>query len=251
MTATIVVANPPLHTLREPKRTAPPRAEAARFPGLVAHVAHWQLIQSTRIKVELPEKAIARQNIEPPEWLTVIRETLDTVETTAEKAILKEWRTHPLQQWGLGVRGIGEHSLAVLVGLLDGDPLIAYPKQRRGSRGASVIVDLEPYERTYGQLRAYCGVGNPDLKRSRGMSQEDALAAGKPLLKSRLRLMAESMLKAGNRRVYDDAKAAVADRDWTDGHKHAHALRVVGKELLRDLYDESRRLHSGGLWRPL
>lgn len=250
MSATAYPATPSAHPSREPKKSAPPSVTAARFPGLVAHVAHWQLIQSTRIKIELPEKAIVRHGIEPPEWLTVIRSTLDDVEKVAEKAIVREWRTHPLRLWGLGIRGVGEHSLAVLVGLLDGDPYIAYPKVRVGAKGASKMADLEPYARTFGQLRSYCGVGDPDRKRRRGMSQEDALAAGKPLLKSRLWSIADCMLKQNNRGVYDAAKAAVADREWTDGHKHAHALRVVGKEFLRDLYEESKRLHESRQWKP-
>lgn len=250
MSVTIRASNTSAAASREPIKGTLLIVPSARFPGLVARVAHWQLIQSTRIKVELPEKAIERQGLPAPEWLTVIRRTLDEVETAEEKLILREWRQHPLREWGLGVRGVGEHSLAVLVGLLDGDPYIAYPKQRIGAKGSSKMVDLEPYARTFGQLRAYCGVGDPDRKRRAGMSQEDALAAGKPLLKSRIRLIAESMLKAGNREGYDAHRTNVAGReDWTDGHKHAHALRVVGKEFLRDLYNESERLHLSGEWR--
>lgn len=250
MSATMLEANAGRDPSREPIKGTLPIVPPARFPGLVARVAHWQLIQSTRIKVELPEKAIERHGLPAPEWLTVIRRTLDEVETQEEKLILREWRHHPLRPWGLGIRGVGEHSLAVLVGLLDGDPYIAYPKQRVGAKGSSKMVDLEPYVRTFGQLRAYCGVGDPDRKRRAGMSQDDALAAGKPLVKSRLRLIAESMLKAGNRIRYDTQRSLVAGReDWTDGHKHAHALRVVGKEFLRDMYVESERLHLSGEWR--
>lgn len=50
------------------------------------------------------------------------------------------------------------------------------------------------------------------------------------------------------RRIYDARKAATADREWTDGHRHADALRIVGKEILRDLWQTSHaQTRSGGL----
>lgn len=239
-------------------------SEAARFPGLVAHVAHWQLLQSTRIKVELPEKAITRAGVEPPMWLTAIRSILDDEETHAEKLILAEWKTHPLRPWGRSVRGVGEHSLAVLVGLLDGDPYVAYPKERVGVKGKSAMIEIDPFVRSLSQLRSYCGMGDAERKRRAGMSQDEALACGKPLLKSRLRLIAESIVKAGVRTGEDgETRFAIspggarylelraADReDWSPGHNHAHALRILAKEFLADLYNESERLHLSGEWRP-
>ena len=44
------------------------------------------------------------------------------------------------------------------------------------------------------------------------------------------------------RNIYDTRKASTIDRTddkdkpWTDGHRHADALRIVGKEILRDLW---------------
>lgn len=39
------------------------------------------------------------------------------------------------------------------------------------------------------------------------------------------------------RSIYDEARVKYADRDgWTPGHQHAAALRLVGKEILRDLW---------------
>lgn len=223
---------------------------AARFPGLIAAVAHWQLIQSTRIKVELPEKALIRQGGGAPTWLTGIREILDAVEKDSEKAILRQWKTHPLRAWGLEQHGMGEHSLAVLVGLLDGDPYVAYPKQRVGAKGSSRFIEGDPYFRKMGELWSYCGVGDAARRRERGMSQEETLALGKPLAKSRLRLIAENMLKAGNREGYDSYKTRFAEREgWSDGRKHASALRLVAKyDVLAPLYDEAKRMREAGEW---
>lgn len=229
-----------------------PTMPATRFPGLIAAVAHWQLIQSTRIKVELPEKALIRQGGGAPTWLTGIREVLDAVEKDSEKAILRQWKTHPLRAWGLAQHGMGEHSLAVLVGLLDGDPYVAYPKKRVGAKGSSRFIEGDPYVRRLSELWSYCGVGDANRRRERGMSQEETLALGKPLAKSRLRLIAENMLKAGNREGYDSYKDRFTEREgWTDGRKHASSLRLVAKyDVLAPLYDESRRLHEAGEWMP-
>ncbi len=38
------------------------------------------------------------------------------------------------------------------------------------------------------------------------------------------------------RAVYDQRRVVNASRDWTDGHKHNDALRIVGKHILRDLW---------------
>lgn len=42
------------------------------------------------------------------------------------------------------------------------------------------------------------------------------------------------------RSIYDTRKASTADREWTDGHRHADALRIIGKEILRDLWTHAQ-----------
>lgn len=101
------------------------------------------------------------------------------------------------------------------------------------------------------------------------MSAEDAAALGNPRAKVLVHLLAESCVKFkgsdladaalnGNGRasvepspvvhaparatspyrpVYDEARARYASKEeWTPGHQHAAALRLVGKEILRDLW---------------
>lgn len=85
--------------------------------------------------------------------------------------------------------------------------------------------------------------------------------------KTRAYLIAESCLKAGGpyRDVYDKRKAhtegrthaapcapcgskgkpAAAGSAWRDGHRHADALRIAAKTILRDLWREARRIHLG------
>lgn len=83
------------------------------------------------------------------------------------------------------------------------------------------------------------------------------MARGKPRAKKQLFLIATSMLKTGNRDVYDRARAHYAERihhaacppchakagePWKAGHQHMAALRKVEKEFLKDLWREARRL---------
>lgn len=85
--------------------------------------------------------------------------------------------------------------------------------------------------------------------------------------KMRAHLIAESCMKAGGpyREVYDKRKAATEGRthaapcapcgvkgkpaqpgtDWRDGHRHADALRITAKTILRDLWREAKRIHEG------
>jgi hypothetical protein len=77
--------------------------------------------------------------------------------------------------------------------------------------------------------------------------------------------IAGSMLKAGNRETYDKRKAATEGRvhatecvrcgpsgkpaqpgsPWSDAHRHADALRIVSKELLKQLWRAARDIHLG------
>lgn len=123
------------------------------------------------------------------------------------------------------------------------------------------------FERTVSQLWAYCGVGDPARSRiPKGAVQSDLLKRGKPRAKKQLYLIATSMLKTGIRggepvsvwgefyanarkkysdRIHPDACApchAKAGEPWKPGHQHMAALRLMEKELLKELWKESRRL---------
>jgi hypothetical protein len=108
-----------------------------------------------------------------------------------------------------------------------------------------VLVADPPFERSVSQLWSYCGHGDPTRRRRKGMTADDAAAMGNPALKTAVWQIAVACTKqvgtARSRRspyrdVYDVARLTYADRDWTDAHRHAAALRKVGKEILRDLW---------------
>lgn len=240
--------------------------DPVRFGSLIATVANWQMLQQTRIKIQLPLKATQRKGGDAPLWMADILRKLAVEERVATRMIVDEWRTHPLAPWAKTVRGVGEPSAAIIVALLRGNPYVAYPQHWHGSRFSAVLLADEPYTRTLEQLNAYCGYGSPERRRMEEMDQAALLALGKPVLKARLRLLAWSMVRLGNRSLYDEARELYAarlherpcrgrgscGRDagtlWRRGHQHAAALRLVAKQFLADFYDEAKRLHLEGLW---
>lgn len=122
-----------------------------------------------------------------------------------------------------------------------------------------------PYERSLRQLWAYCGLGDPLRKRARGMDADEALALGRPELKMLCFLMAEATMKQKGkggryRDVYELRRAVTVDRvhavdcvrcgpsgrpkpvgtPWSPAHQFADALRVVSKEIVRDIWLAAR-----------
>lgn len=71
---------------------------------------------------------------------------------------------------------------------------------------------------------------------------------------SRYRLLYEQRKAATEGRTHAVAcvrcgpagKPAQPGTPWSDGHRHADALRIVAKRILRDLWREAKRLHEGG-----
>lgn len=99
-------------------------------------------------------------------------------------------------------------------------------------------------------IYAYCGMGDPALRRRRGTTQEENLRAGSPFAKRTAWLVAKTALRQnggedkngkarpitpyyGAYRVAKDAKLA---EGWTKGHAENHAVRVVAKCILKDIW---------------
>lgn len=190
-----------------------------------------------------------------------VADALDSLEHAEKKlglAMRQNFRrTAPaVSAWVNETPGVGEHLTARLLGAI-GDPLIATPHRWEGEGEDRILVAGEPFVRNLAKLWAYCGHGDPNRRRRKGMTAEDAFALGNPRAKMIVHLLAESAMKvtgaAGRRRspyrdVYDVGRARYEEReDWTDGHRHAAALRLVGKEILRDLWRISHADHEEAL----
>ena len=199
-----------------------------------------------------------------PDLYQIHIKNLETVEHDCALELRRSFRhTVPeaLRAWQKESPGIGEHLLARLIGVV-GNPYLAEPKYwRAGKEGEDkrVLVAGEPFNRNVAKLWAYCGVGDPAKRRSKGSTQAEALSTGIPLAKSLLRLLAESCVKVNKgpyRELYDAMRERYAGRthagecrpcgpkgspaqpgsEWSKAHQHAAALRKVSKEILKDMW---------------
>lgn len=195
---------------------------------------------------------------------------LDALEKTEHEVVLglnRIMRAHPLGGWQKVTRGVGEKTLARLLACI-GDPYWNTAEDR---------------PRTVSQLWAYCGLhvlpasgslahtaADPGHKRAGAHTSHAGVAARRAKgvranwstdAKTRVYLIAEACLKAGNYRdVYDDHKARAAAAVHVApcpqckekeagtplklGHQHARAMRAMSKQILKELWVEARRLHG-------
>lgn len=182
--------------------------------------------------------------------LAALVDMLKQIEHQAGLNLNRLLRQHPLGEWVKAQKGIGEKQAARLLAVI-GDP---YVNEHTGE------------VRTVSQLWAYCGHGDPKLRKFKGMTQADMFALGNPTAKSRVWLIACAVLKAQGPlvSVYYDRKEATEGRlhaapcvrcgpsgkpalegsPWSDAHRHADALRILGKEILRQMWLEAKRIHD-------
>jgi hypothetical protein len=148
------------------------------------------------------------------------------LERQATRALEKAMKAHPLGPWVARTKGIGLKQAARMIAAI-GDPIWngAADRPRRGPA----------------ELWQFAGHGDPARSKLRkGQPVEHS-----PTAKMRVHLVATSCMKQREspyRAVYDRERTKWADRDVSDGHRHNHALRVVGKEILKDLFNEARAL---------
>ncbi len=205
-------------------------------------------LEHVRIQNGNRSGALEREGYERLPQLAAVQEAVVHAEHLAELELVRVWRTHPLAGWAKGYRGAGEKSVARLIAEI-GDPYV---------REDGTI-------RTLGQLRALCGHGDPARAGQipRGATQAEIFKRGNPRAKKQVWLIATSLLKAGNRDAYAAARFQYADAkhekscvrcgpsghpalpgsSLSDGHKHARALRALGKAFLCDLWEEGRSIH--------
>lgn len=171
-------------------------------------------------------------------------EVFKRIEHEATLALQRVMRRHPLGPWVKATKGVGEKQGARLIAAI-GDITYnhAVGRPRRGPA----------------ELWAYCGYhclpawdqfssvaqkpGVPGGKTVAAKRQKGVRANWNATAKMRAFLVAESCVKCMDspyRVVYDKARASWADRDVKDGHKHNHALRLVAKTVLKDLFLAAR-----------
>jgi hypothetical protein len=199
--------------------------------------------------------------------LEALGSQLDALEHGAILALNRAMRAHPLAAYQKQAKGVGEKQLARLLAAI-GDP---YLREDNGQ------------PRTVSQLWAYCGLHTLPSGQMKCEAQAPLAAGGQTHpagtilgstptclsslpgdhtaakrrkgvkanwstdAKTRAYLIATSCIKqAGDyRQVYDARRAHTAEThpDWTPGHSHNDALRIVSKRILRDLWRAARDYH--------
>lgn len=193
-----------------------------------------------------------------------LAEDLVRAEKKAIKNLQLSMRAHPLAEWQRSRKYVGEKQLGRLLGVIR-DPYWN---------------DLHDRPRKLRELYAYCGlhvtdsdtahtpsgshleIGGVAPTRTRGQKANWNDAA-----RMRVWNIAGAQVKgvgAHYRPLYDESRIKYADAihtrecrrcgpkgkpaqpgsELSDGHKHARALRIVSKTILRELWEESRRLHK-------
>lgn len=213
--------------------------------------------QKSRIRAQNRYRAAtARDEHIDPSFVEPIR-LMEDVEAMYQRVLRNHYRqvVHPaVREWVDKTPGLGEHLMARLLGEI-GDPAIAYPahweeSNDQDNEGKRVLVFEEPFSRGVRELWAYCGFGDPDRRRKKGMTQEDAFGLGNPLAKTLAWQLAESCIKQNGtpdkngksrarspyRDCYEKSKAHYAERDWTPKHIQNAATRYTAKAILKDMW---------------
>lgn len=202
---------------------------------------------------------------------------IQSVELAAQKELKRAYKNfvpEPIREFQKETCGLGEHMLARLLGAV-GHPAVAIPSfWQPGQPPEGHVCDFrckpdskrhlihgEPYLRTKSQLLQYCGHGAPK-RIPKGASQEELLWNGNPNAKKFTFMISESLMKqkanpSKYRLLYEElreeklhhltecvrcgpsGKPAQPGSPLSDKHSHMRALRLVGKQFLRDLYDVS------------
>jgi hypothetical protein len=209
--------------------------------------------------------------------LANIVDGLARIEHEATLNLQRAMRRHPLGPWVKAQKGVGEKQAARLLAAI-GDPHWNYLHDRPRTVselwaycGLHTLPVGQPKSDDYGTSADGATAGGDQLlvddqskhvaaRRKKGQRANWSTAA-----KMRAWNIAGSMLKAGNRETYDKRKAATEGRahatecvrcgpsgkpaqpgsPWSDAHRHADALRIVSKELLKQLWRAARDIHLG------
>lgn len=192
-------------------------------------------------------------------------EQLQDREKQMIKNLERSVEAHPLGGWITAQKGIGYKQAGRLLARI-GDPYWNSGYYDTGEKKPNGDPVMKAYDRprTVSELWAYCGyhVVNGAAPRH----QKGVQGNWNDTARMRLWNITGACLKAQGhyadiyyaaKEKYENAvhhgeckrcgpsgKPALAGSPLSDGHRHARALRIMGKEILKDLWLESKRLHE-------
>lgn len=184
------------------------------------------------------------------------------LEKQATKQLEKLMRKHPLGPWVKAQKGIGDKQAARLLGVI-GDPywhsaeerprtvseLWAYcglkPGQKR-QKGQQANWSNEAKMRAWNLAGSAMKQLDPQCKTDTGIAEHVEGCGCSPYRKvidarrerTRDRVHAEPCVRCG-----PSGRPAEAGSPWSKAHQLADALRIASKEILKDMWRESRRIH--------
>lgn len=191
---------------------------------------------------------------EDSDEVQIVKGLIDPLKDLEHRTVLslqKRMRVNPIWPYFKDVKGVGEKTLARLMACI-GDPYLR-------------PLDDGSYEpRTVSQLWAYCGMHtmpNKDGEIIAAKRMKGVQANWNTEAKTRLFLLSQNLLRQGIRKdkdgnqyavteygqLYLDRRAhtAVTHPEWNPGHGLNDALRIMGKELLKQLWRAAREIHTG------
>lgn len=191
---------------------------------------------------------------EDSDEVQVVKGLIDPLKDLEHRTVLslqKRMRVNPIWPYFKDVKGVGEKTLARLMACI-GDPYLR------------PLDDGSYTSRTVSQLWAYCGMHtmpNKDGEIIAAKRMKGVQANWNTEAKTRLFLLSQNLLRQGIRKdkdgnqyavteygqLYLDRRAhtAVTHPEWNPGHGLNDALRIMGKELLKQLWRAAREIHTG------
>lgn len=244
-----------------PTRIVPRQAGSVDGIGVSDHPLWATLARDTKTYMQAVDMRTAIENRYRNSGFSVTDVgVMDAVKSTvgAARETLKLTYEHVvpehIRQWGEQQRGVGAVSFARLLGEI-GHPRTIYVYEKNKDGEWVFSGDIE--ERSVRQLYSYCGMGDPNRRMYKGITQEHLFALGNPDAKVALYLVAKHMKMWRNpefRPIYEkyrdkyenkahDRKCAPCSASpgdpWKKGHQDAAAQRVMAKAFLKELWKVS------------
>lgn len=226
---------------RAPIGTASPVGMAAvapeYVPWLELRAAAEMFESATKYKTAMSNRIKAGAAL-PTDTVIVLRETMRQHHNAARLHAVRTFRQvvpQSIRLWQATTIGIGEPGLARLLGHI-GHP--AWKWQHCRYDGELVLAESSP--RSFGELVAYVGLA-PGRRRYKGMTYKEAMATGAserigPILHSIADAAGVKKTASPYRPIYDDARTFYNSRESNIMKAHMRALRIVKREILRDLW---------------
>ena len=210
-----------------------------------------RIAQDNRVRSLLAETGME----EPPPAYQAIRAHLGDAEKKLTRELQKAMKQHPLGQFVVMTPGVGEKQAGRLLASI-GDPCwnAAEERPRRGPAEFWKYMGLAPGQR---KKRGERAAWNHEGKMRSFLIAEQCM---KTVGTAKARRSPYRDLYEQARAHYEDAvheepcvrcgpsgKPAQPGSPLSDGHKHARALRKVQKTILKDLFNERKRLAAEGI----